>query len=198
MGGGGSKVDPLDKAEELGRRVAKASHDRNRLTQISLNTVKLQHHTTSMHALTVKLTKETDKLVQHKASYTTVLTVKQAAMVVAQKSIDELKHAERLVVECQAALVPLQSQLRELVASYEEGLGDMKAQNASQKKGALPKAAGQSSTSPNNNPAAAQVTTEAASGEMGSGGLSLDIPAADDAAGDVDGASPEASPINTS
>ena len=78
--------------------------------------------------------------------------------------------------------MPLQSQLRELVASYEEGLGDMKVQNSSQKKGALPKATGQSSTSPNNNHAAAEVTTEAASGEMASGGLSLDIPATDDAA----------------
>jgi hypothetical protein len=148
MGGAASKVDPLDQAEELARRVGLASEDRNKLTLISLNTHKLHAHATTVHLLAAKFTKAADQQVRQKAAYTTSLHVNQAALAAKQKAIEDLKHAKRLVVECRAALVPLQTQLDELVVAYEEGLGEMQAQKDGQRKGAKPKAAGQSATSP--------------------------------------------------
>ena len=140
MGAKQSKVDPLEKAEELSRRVGKASNDRNRLTMISLNTAKLQAHSNTMHAFTKRLTKDTDKLVQQKARYTTELSVKQAAVTAKQKEVEDLKHAERLVVECQVALSTLHSQLRDLAVSSERGFELMKAQKKGQVGGASPTA----------------------------------------------------------
>ena len=38
MGGGASKVDPIEAQEEMMRRISRASNDRNRLVLMSLNT----------------------------------------------------------------------------------------------------------------------------------------------------------------